>query len=302
VTGEKQGNDGSRENTYTSDVVGVESFVPALAGRGVPGVSISLDNQKAIFWGEFVGLAYSMYAPRSSNPPQPPNFPNNWRLVTNITVEAVVGFYRQTEFIGFVAQSVAEPHHFAVVLHGTEGIVDFLNDFEFLLTDFDLVENGGRTEDGFTRLYESFSFVDRASGDSQNLTEYLSGLDLMASFTVAGASLGGALATLHAAVLASRNFTVEAYLFASPMVGNAAFTQLYNSLVPISYRIVNKPDIVPLLPGMLLGYVHVNTEFLINSLDFPEIKCSIRCFHSLNTYLYTLGATHTDLGLCRGSL
>lgn len=269
-------------------------------------MSMSIDYQKAIFWEEFVKVAFSMYAPGVTNPAQPKNFPKGWRLVKNINAEAVVSFYRQKEFIGFVAQCEKDPSRFAVVMHGTEGIADFLDDFEFLMTDFNLVPNGGRTEYGFTRFYESFTFVDPISEDSQTLVEYIDGLSQNVSFTVAGHSLGGPLATLHSLVLASRNVPVEAYLFASPMVGDATFVNTYNSLVKQSYRIVNKPDIVHQLPGTLLGYEHVNTLFEINSLDYPEIKRSISCFHSPDVYIYTLiktanakGATNINLGSCK---
>lgn len=249
-----------------------------------------LDKQQAIFWGRFIEVANSMYAPGVTNPSQPSNFPKGWRLVKNINAEAFISFYHQKEFIGFVAQSTDEPNRFVVVLHGTEGIVDFLDDFEFQMVDFYLISNGGKTEYGFTRFYESFSFVDPNSGDSQKLEDYLRELSKKTSFTVAGYSMGGALATLHAVVLAERNFSVDTYLFASPMVGNAAFVKTYNALVQNSYRIVNQPDIVPKLPGILLGYEHVNTQFEVNSLYYPEFKHSISSFHSLNVYIYCLGA------------
>lgn len=252
-------------------------------------MSISLDHQKAIFWGEFIEVAVSMYIPGVTNPPQPQIFPEGWKLVKNINAEAVVSFFRQKEFIGFVAQSLNEPNRYAVVIHGTEGVADFLDDFEFLMTDFTMVPNGGRTEYGFTRFYESLSFVDPQSGESQSLEDYLKGLNQTDLFTTTGSSLGGALATLHSMVLASRNISVEAYIFASPMVGDNTFVNTYNSLVTKSYRIVNKPDIVPQLPGTILGYGHVNTLFEINSLNYPGIRRSIRCFHSVSVYVYILG-------------
>lgn len=269
-------------------------------------MSMSIDYQKAICWEEFIKIAFSMYAPGVINPAQPKNFPKGWKLVKNINAEAVVSFYRQNEFIGFVAQCEKEPNRFAVVMHGTEGVTEFLDDLEFLMTDFKLVPHSGRTENGFTRIYESFTFVDPISGDSKTLVEYIDGLSQNVSFTLAGHSLGGALATLHSLVLASRNIPVEAYLFASPMVGDATFVNTYNSLVKQSYRIVNKPDIVPKLPGTLLGYTHVDTLYEINSLDYPEIKRTTNCFHSQDVYIYTLikaanakGDTNTNLGSCK---
>ena len=253
-------------------------------------MTILLDQQKAVYWGEFIKVCSSMYAPGKKNPPQPSNFPKGWKLVKNINAQAVVDFSSQIEFIGFVAQSLDDPQKFAVLLHGAAGALDLLESFKFLMTDFNLIPGRTKTEKGFTKYYESFTFIDPISGESQNLTDYLLEIPEKASFTVAGYSLGAAMATLHAVVLAYRNIPVEAFLFASPMVGNADFVNTYNALVPNSYRIVNKADIIPQLPGNLLGFAHVGTLFEVNSLNSPQMKRSINCFHSLEVYLCCLGA------------
>jgi hypothetical protein len=81
---------------------------------------------------------------------------------------------------------------------------------------------------------------------------------------VTGHSLGGALATLFAAELAASiasgaraGFTAVSMVnFGSPRVGNAAFCDAYNALVPDSVRMVNGSDAVPTVPA-LLGYRHV---------------------------------------------
>ena len=260
---------------------------------------ISFDKQKAIFWGEFIEIAESMYSPRVTNPPQPSNFPKGWRIVNNINANAIVGLIDQKEFMGFVAQSLVVPSMFAVVFRGTRGILDALEDFDFDMIDFEMIPNAGKTEHGFTRFYESLSFVDPISGDSQNFENYLKGLPQSISFTVAGYSLGGALATLLGMVLAYHNIPVEVYTFASPMVGNAEFVKMYNTLVHNTYRIVNSPDIVPRLPSAFFDYQHVTGPFLINSKKYPETKRNIYCYHNLEVYLYILGATNTNLGKCK---
>jgi hypothetical protein len=247
-----------------------------------------LDIQKAIFWARFIEVASCMYAPGVTNPPQPVNFPVGWNIVKNINAEAIAGLLDQKEFMGFVAQSAADTNKFAIVFHGTDSIADFLDDFEFMKIDFQFIANGGKTEYGFTRFYESMTFVNPVSGETQSLKEYVSNLPQNASFTVAGHSLGAALATLHAAVLAEKGILVEAYTYASPMVGDEVFANTYNSLLTKSYRIFNKPDIVPQLPGALLGYEHVSTPFEVNSLNDPEIKRSILGFHSLESYIHSL--------------
>lgn len=247
-------------------------------------------NSQIISWAKFIEVSYSMCNLGVSNPQQPKNFPVGWKLVKNINAEATAGPANKLEFIGFIAQSMGEPERFAVVLRGSEGFFDFLDDFEFIKIDFPFFPNAGKTENGFTQFYKSFTFADPASGKSQTLEEFLNDPLLQKSkFLVTGHSSGGALAILHSLTMANHGFAIETYTFGSPMVGDSSFAQTYNSLVPNSYRVANKPDIIPLLPGNLLEYEHVGTLIEMNSLVYPELKRSISNFHSLETYIYCLG-------------
>jgi hypothetical protein len=245
-------------------------------------------NEKLVFWGKFIEVAYKMYKPDVINPTEPSYFPDGWKLSKNIIAKAGIDLYAEEEFIGFVAESTVEPNQFAVIFHGSKSIFDFLTDFEFNLVDFNLIKNAGKTEYGFTKLYESFRFVDPLTNEAITLLDYVKNLSKDVSFVVTGHSLGGSLATFHAVFLADRGLSVESITFASPMVGDATFVKTYNELVSKSTRIVNKPDIVPKLPGILLGYEHVNTLVEINSLRYSKIKYSIKSFHSLDTYIYCL--------------
>jgi Lipase (class 3) len=67
---------------------------------------------------------------------------------------------------------------------------------------------------------------------------------------VCGHSLGGALATLLVADLAANTpLKPQAWTFASPRVGDAAFAGRYGGLSTVSWRIYNQADIVHALPG-----------------------------------------------------
>jgi nuclear pore complex protein Nup85 len=82
------------------------------------------------------------------------------------------------------------------------------------------------------------------------------------SIFVTGHSLGGALSTLGAYELATRQQwsggkpKVVNYSYGSPRVGNRVFAYNFNKVVPNTWRVINNNDAVTLVPR-LLGYSHV---------------------------------------------
>lgn len=267
-------------------------------------------NSEAIFWGEFINVVYRMFenSGGSVSPPQPPYFPKGWKLLADLSVDAGT-LFPEPELIGVIASKEQDPSQFAVVFRGTDSIWDWVKDGEALRIPFYEVRGGSWTEYGFTTLYRTLKVWvpggggggDEAGGgvtNGQTLTDWAAGLAAGSKPVVAGHSLGGGLAVLHAAVLASRGVAVQLYTMAAPQVGDSLFVRLFEQL-PISHaRIYNKPDWVPALPGTILGYHQVPTGVEINSLNFPEIKRSIYCYHALYTYLYVLG--DRSIGLSPG--
>jgi hypothetical protein len=114
------------------------------------------------------------------------------------------------------------------------------------------------------------------------------------SLTVCGHSLGGALATLLALdVAANTPFTdPTVYTYASPRTGDPLFVSTYNQVVPHTFRIANRLDLVPKLPLPPL-YEHVLRGYELNPIKFgipPTIlvKSDIPCEHYLSSYLHLL--------------
>jgi pimeloyl-ACP methyl ester carboxylesterase len=275
-------------------------------------------NSEALFWGQFINVVYQMFenSGGSVSPPQPPNFPAGWKLLSDISADAGT-FFDEPELIGVIAFKPREPSKLAIVFRGTDSIWDWIKDGEAYRIPFPEVPGDGWTEGGFTTLYRSLKFnVPDTSGaedddgggaaglgvtDGQLLTEWAAGLD--ASFTpvVAGHSLGAAVAVLYGAVTAARGLRTQIYTLAAPQVGDSYFAQAFEGL-PLSHaRIYNKPDWVPSLPGWLLGYYQVPTGIELNSLNYPAVKNSIYCYHALYTYLYLLGAPASILSDCAAS-
>ena len=85
--------------------------------------------------------------------------------------------------------------------------------------------------------------------------------------------------------------------FASPRVGNAEFVRRFNQLPLNSWRIVNRPDIVTLLPPHVFGFCHVDTEQLLSSTG--KVRSSVLCWHVLATYLSLLDPAQLPDPGCR---
>jgi hypothetical protein len=265
-----------------------------------------MDLNRAIKFGQLVGAAYAI---------QPNDLANKAGQVVNAglgtaatSFEVIASFYandlateinplRATSLIsiGLVLQSVAGDA--VIAIRGTEGILEWLHDGNFLMADCPFLSGAGHTEDGFTEMYNSMS-IGTAAG-SPALTKSLPTLPWkrpVTSLTICGHSLGGSLATLLALDIGAnapapfKNPFV--YTYASPRTGNTQFVNTYNHVVPNTFRIANRLDLVPKLPLPPL-YDHVLDLSDLNPviLSFPLkflVKPDIPCLHVLNSYLFLM--------------
>ena len=110
----------------------------------------------------------------------------------------------------------------------------------------------------------------------------------LASLTICGHSLGGALATLLALDIgANTKFgrDLRAYTYASPRTGDPSFVDTYNQVVPHTIRIANRLDLVPKLP---LPPVYEHVDGVVDLNPMLKVKLDLLCEHHLATYLYLL--------------
>jgi hypothetical protein len=188
-----------------------------------------------------------------------------------------------------------------IAIRGTEGILEWIHDAEFLQVPCPFLAGAGHTEDGFTAMYESLRTG--AEPDSPTVVNALATLSFphpVTSVTICGHSLGGALATLLALdVAANTDFTGPGvYSYGSPRTGDSLFASTFDQVVSDSYRIANRLDIVPALPPPI-DYEHVLNPYELNSIRLtplpPKIlvKSTVACEHSLATYLYLLSLQST---------
>ena len=125
------------------------------------------------------------------------------------------------EVSGLICQ-VDQTGDVVIAIRGTDGILEWIHDAEFLQVPCPFLAGAGHTEDGFTDMY--LSLRTGAKPDSSTVVSALPKLSFpkpVGSVTICGHSLGGALATLLALdVAANTTFNdPAAYSYASPAPG-----------------------------------------------------------------------------------
>lgn len=201
--------------------------------------------------------------------------------------------------IGLILQATGADD-VVIAIRGTEGIMEWLQDAKFLLVPCPFLAGAGNTEDGFTDMYGSLATANNGI-DSPRLVSALATLafprpvNAATSVTICGHSLGGALVTLLALDVSAnsifKNPTV--YSYASPRAGDPSFVAMYNHMVPNTFRVANRVDLVPKLPlpplyDHVLGLYELNPVQLLPLPPKILVNPTIACEHILDTYLYLL--------------
>jgi len=260
-----------------------------------------MDLNKAIELAQLVNAAYAIAPGDLANSAGTPVTAGNiaYTVVTTIYAndlatdmnpdrgndEVSIGFVCQADGTGDVV----------IAIRGTQGIQEWINDAEFLLVTCPFLAGAGRTEDGFTAMYNSLrTGVAAGSPTVVNALATLPYPQPATSLTICGHSLGGALATLLGLdVAANTTFNPTVYTYASPRTGDPSFASTYNQVVKNSFRIANRLDLVPKLPFPPI-YEHVDELYDLNPIQLlplpPKIlvKATLPCEHSLVSYLHLL--------------
>lgn len=181
--------------------------------------------------------------------------------------------------------SVADPSAFGFVvreqatgavlvcIRGTQTPREWLANFTAVPNAFSEVPGFGLVHLGFERMNRSV----RAS-----IQQALTGIPADTRVTVLGHSLGGAMATL-ATIDLKHNFgrtNIDLCTFGGPRVGKIMFRRNFDRAIAACYRVTNKFDIVPHVPSLVTGWVHVGEEI--------EVDGDVDNSHSLRAYLQGL--------------
>ena len=185
-------------------------------------------------------------------------------------------------FYGFLAQSKADPTSFVAVVRGTQGLVEWLIDAEFLLVPHPRHANV-QVEQGFWSIYQTMSF-DLPGGAGENAAAGIAKAIGAGTVTTVGHSLGSALATYLAEDLAENvGPRASACLFASPRTGDAPWATLFSNTVK-TYQLYNYIlDLVTHVPA--LGYATLpGATVLQPSTASGGVRLDILCNHHVICY------------------
>ena len=256
-----------------------------------------MDLAKAVLYGQAVAAAYAIDPTDLAN-----RSGQKITITPTLSVPCITSLYANdlaTEMhpensldrvsIGLILQFPG--NEIVVAIRGTEGILEWIHDAQFLPVNCPFFPPAGNTEDGFTAVYLSMRTGSDAT--SPTVRDFLAkNYASSQTLTICGHSLGGALVTLLALdVAANAKFNPAVYTYASPRTGDSQFVTMYNHVVPNTTRIANRVDLVPKLPLPPL-YEHVLGLYDLSSVTLIPpallIKPDIRCQHILTSYLFLL--------------
>ncbi|WOK99511.1 phospholipase A1-Igamma1, chloroplastic-like [Canna indica] len=203
-----------------------------------------------------------------------------------------------------------------VAWRGTVAPTEWFEDIQGKLEPLDGGHSEVKVEHGFLGVYTSksertrynkTSASEQVMAEVRRLVSHYRQQGEEVSLTIAGHSLGGALALLNAYEAASTmpNLPVSVISFGAPRVGNEAFAERLKEMKVKVLRVVVKQDVVPKMPGILFNeglkrfegvtgtlewvYTHAGVELGLDVKASPFLKhggIDMAGFHNLETYLH----------------
>jgi triacylglycerol lipase len=193
----------------------------------------------------------------------------------------------QEVFYGVLARSLADPTKHVAAVRGTAGIVEWIEDAKFI--SIDNPAGAGRVESGFWDIYASMQFKTSATDVGVPAKAGIAAaVGASGSVTVAGHSLGSALATYLAFDLAGPTLLgtrVSALFFASPHPGDDVFVSAFDARLTGRYTLYNYfLDAVPRVPfGPDYAHLPHVTDLRPSDVE-ARIRFELACSHHIVCY------------------
>jgi hypothetical protein len=270
-----------------------------------------MDSARAVTFGKFILAAYDMSEPGGDDPLRPPassTFPDGYDLHGWITMSDFLLTLAEPVFYGFVAIARELPFRAVVAIRGTDSWLEVFDDAQagFMTGEAATGYKAGDVDAGFGRIYQTLTVtpadptIAATTPEGATFAAQIAHLvrsvatkrlvQEVPSIVITGHSLGAALVTLYVVQNAHTQpeWKPEVFTFASPRVGDATFVAAYEAGGATTYRIVNRPDVVPQLPWEIWGYLHVENADPVLIDSTGSVRSSLSCAHALNTYLHVL--------------
>ena len=179
---------------------------------------------------------------------------------------------QRTETFGLVARTAEREQSrdgsaTLVVFRGTRDLRNWLTDLDCAKAAYWIHGREARIHRGFWNAWQS-------------VREEIAALVQQRRVTLAGHSLGGALAMLAGIDLAQSGVEVAGvYTFGQPRVGDSAFRRQYDSaLGSRTFRVVAPGDVVPCVPYLLGAYLHAGREMFLDC-GLRTADCGLNAAH-----------------------
>ncbi|MCW3466982.1 lipase family protein [Chitinophaga nivalis] len=234
------------------------------------------------------------------------DFLTNYKVLYNVQMkEKRQGVQKiHPVYFGFIAQHNVTKEY-VIAIRGTESSFESHADKYFVPTSFREFSSSPSVPSGFYDLYESGQII-LPGGTVHQITPIP--ITTVAANPAAimkdaphvrsvltGHSLGAALITYYAAAVSvgqGKDLHLCVYTYASPLTGDSTFTGTFNQNIPQSYRVYNKPDVVPDLPQWFENgkniYTQVAGGFQVDSSTNKNVSTAFGCAHQLPVYQYLL--------------
>jgi hypothetical protein len=225
-------------------------------------------------------------------------------LVANQAIHYPLALDPCTVFFGVLAKAKGHHDTYAVLLRGTEGWREWVDNAHVMQTDFPVPAlpgacapgamvcfpsaDCGDVEQGFFGIYSSMRYLSVKGGESKKAWEGISEAvkEADALLYVAGHSMGAALATYLTFDLAQHAGRQASGVFiASPRPGDDDFAKAFDAAV-LDYAVYDYvKDLVPDLPPTLLGYQPLPRLVQLTELTAQAvIKDEVRANHHALCY------------------
>jgi triacylglycerol lipase len=260
-----------------------------------------LTTTQAAELGLLVNYAMDQYLadPKSLAPTPDPRLSPKWRVLGYITATDCLFRAGQTAALGdtvcygYLAQVVDKPDVYVAAIRGTNGILEWIEDAQFLSVPHPA---GGTVEQGFYGVYRSMQYRP-IGGDILPAARGISNAVGKGELIVLGHSLGAALATYltfdlaHPGKLGPR---VQGSFYASPRPGDATFAKAFDERVQ-TYSLWNyELDAVPRVPFGPDCADLPKVNWIETSNAQARIRFDLDCHHHILCYAAMLDYSLTN--------